>query len=62
MEIQIATVPQRLRAGDTVVIPGDVVRQVRSVTDSRAVVAGYASAVVAVAGEPAPRGTPEWMS
>ena len=62
VQIEIGTEPLRLRAGDTAVIPAGALRQIRCIADSEAIVAGYASAIVAVPGEPAPRGTPEWMS
>jgi quercetin dioxygenase-like cupin family protein len=60
--IELGGVALELHEGDTAVIPGNVLRQVRALTDSRALVVGYASAVVAVPGEQASRDTPEWMS
>lgn len=50
-----------LAVGDTLVLPGDVVRQVTAGTAARLLVCGHGDAVVQVAGEDAPRGTPPWI-
>lgn len=51
-----------LGAGDTVVLPGHVERQITAVEDSVALVAGDGTASVLVPGEDAPRGTPPWIA
>jgi quercetin dioxygenase-like cupin family protein len=51
-----------LSPGDAIVLPAGTERQVRARTDARLVVCGRGDAIVHVPGEPAPRGTPPWIS
>jgi len=51
-----------LAAGDTIVIPAAVERQVHARTAARLIVCGHGDAVAAVPGEDAPRGTPPWIA
>jgi quercetin dioxygenase-like cupin family protein len=51
-----------LAAGDTIVIPAAVERQVRARTASSLIVCGPGDAAAAVPGEDAPRGTPPWIA
>jgi len=51
-----------LAAGDTIVIPAAVERQVHARTAARLIVCGAGDAVAAVPGEDAPRGTPPWIA
>lgn len=52
----------QLSAGDTVVLPADVPRQFTAGERFEALVAGHGGAVVRVADDPEPRGTPAWIS
>jgi quercetin dioxygenase-like cupin family protein len=61
VSIDVDGAPHVLEAGDTAVIPGQLERQVTSLTASRMLVTGDAGAVAAVPGEPEPRGTPAWI-
>jgi quercetin dioxygenase-like cupin family protein len=54
--------PTELGAGDTVVIPAGVERQVTARTAARLIVCGAGHAVVTVPGEEEPRGTPPWIA
>lgn len=51
-----------LNSGDVIVLPAGIERQVRARTDVRLVVCGRGDANVQAAGDPAPRGTPPWIS
>ena len=51
-----------LGPGDTLVIPGGVVRQVTATTAVRLVVCGHADAQVTVPGEATGRGVPPWIA
>ena len=50
-----------LRAGDSLVLPAGVYRQVTARTGVALLVCGHGGAVASVAGEDAPRGTPAWI-
>jgi quercetin dioxygenase-like cupin family protein len=54
--------PTELGAGDTVVIPAGVERQVTARTAARLIVCGAGDAVASVPGEEEPRGTPPWIA
>ncbi len=54
--------PVQLTAGDSLVLPAGVCRQVTAVTQARMVVCGHGNAVVSVPGEAASRGTPPWVA
>jgi len=49
-------------AGDTVVIPRNVDRQVTALEDADVIVCGLGDAVASVPGETATRGTPPWIA
>ncbi len=49
-------------AGDAVVLPRGVERQVTAVTATEIVACGESAAVATVVGEDQPRGTPSWIS
>ncbi len=51
-----------LGPGDTIVLPAGLTRQIAARSDARALVCGHGNAVAQVTGEPAPRGTPEWIA
>jgi quercetin dioxygenase-like cupin family protein len=51
-----------LRAGDTVVVPASVERQITALEIATVVVCGYGDAVASVPGEAAARGTPAWIA
>lgn len=51
-----------VRAGDTVVLPARVERQVTAVAATEIIACGAGSAVASVPGEDAPRGTPPWIA
>lgn len=51
-----------LGAGDTLVLPAGVERQVTATTAARLVVCGHADAVATVPGEDVARGTPAWIA
>lgn len=51
-----------LAAGDTVVIPPAVERQITARSDARLIVCGQGDAVASVPGEDASRGTPPWIA
>jgi quercetin dioxygenase-like cupin family protein len=63
-ELAVAAADQShtLRAGDTIVLPAGVQRQLTPITDVRTFVCGHGTAVVRVPGEDAPRGTPPWIA
>jgi quercetin dioxygenase-like cupin family protein len=63
-EVTIAVdgAPTELTAGDTIVIPAGVERQVTARTAARLIVCGAGDAVVTVPGEEKPRGTPPWIA
>ena len=52
----------RLRAGDAVVLPAGAARVVTSATATEFIACGHGDAIVSVAGEQTPRGTPAWIS
>ena len=60
--IAIDGTPAELTAGDTIVIPAAIERQVTARTAARLIVCGLGDAVVNVPGEEAPRGTPPWIA
>lgn len=51
-----------LAAGDTLVVPAAIERQITATQDTVALVAGDGTASVFVPGEDAPRGTPPWIA
>jgi quercetin dioxygenase-like cupin family protein len=51
-----------LEPGDTIVIAAAAERQVQARSAARLIVCGKGDAVVTVAGEEAPRGTPAWIA
>ena len=51
-----------VQAGDTVLVPGAAVRQVRAQTPVEMLVSSRAGAVASVPGEAADRGTPPWIA
>jgi quercetin dioxygenase-like cupin family protein len=53
---------QTLRAGDTIVLPAGVQRQLTATTDVLALVCGHGNAIVRVPDEDTPRGTPPWIA
>jgi quercetin dioxygenase-like cupin family protein len=63
-EVTIAVdgAPSDLAAGDTIVIPAGVERQIHARTAACLIVCGSGDAVVGVRGEEAPRGTPPWIA
>jgi quercetin dioxygenase-like cupin family protein len=60
--IAVDGVGHELRAGDTLVVPANALRQIAALGDARLIVCGHGDAVVSVPGEGAPRGTPPWIS
>jgi quercetin dioxygenase-like cupin family protein len=50
-----------LAAGDTIVIPAGLERQIHARTPAHLIVCGAGDAVVNVPGEEEPRGTPAWI-
>jgi quercetin dioxygenase-like cupin family protein len=62
LTITVDATPTELAAGDTVVIPAGVERQVNARTAARLIVCGAGDAIVSVPGEEAPRGTPPWIA
>jgi quercetin dioxygenase-like cupin family protein len=60
--VDVAGDIQTLEVGDTVVIPAQAQRQIHAVTACRMLVAGDGDAIATVPSEPAPRGTPAWVS
>lgn len=60
-EVAIEGETLALGAGDSLVMPAGVDRQVFARTSARFVVCGLGNAVVSVAGETAPRGVPPWI-
>jgi mannose-6-phosphate isomerase-like protein (cupin superfamily) len=61
-EMTVGTQQVMLSPGDAIVLPAGTERQVRARTDVRLVVCGRGDAIVQAAGDPAPRGTPPWIS
>jgi quercetin dioxygenase-like cupin family protein len=61
LQIALAGAPHLLDAGDTLVVPPGVARQVTATEAAHALVCGFGDAAVSVAGEDAPRGTPPWI-
>lgn len=51
-----------LGAGDTMVLPGNLERQITARTTSRLMVCGHGDAAAQVTGEDTPRGTPPWIA
>ncbi|HEY1733588.1 MAG TPA: cupin domain-containing protein [Acidimicrobiales bacterium] len=62
LTITVDGAPAELAAGDTIVIPTGLERQVHSRTAVRLIVCGAGDAVASVPGEEAPRGTPAWIA
>jgi quercetin dioxygenase-like cupin family protein len=62
LTIAVDGAPADLAAGDTIVIPAGVERQVTARTAARLIACGRGDAVAAVPGEDAPRGTPPWIA
>jgi quercetin dioxygenase-like cupin family protein len=60
--ITVGAEPVELTAGEAVVVPGGIERQVTAAGEFTAMVAGYGHAKVSVPGEHADRGTPPWIS
>ena len=60
--LQVGADRWELQAGDTVVLPAGVVRQVTARSALRAVVTGSGTATVSVPGEDGSRGTPPWIA
>ena len=60
--VDVDGVARELGAGDTIVIPGELERQVHATSDCRMIVTGDASATARVPGEAEPRGTPAWIA
>lgn len=61
LDVTVAGDLERLAAGDTLVLPPGVPRQVAAVQDAHALVCGYGDAAVSVPGEETSRGTPPWI-
>jgi quercetin dioxygenase-like cupin family protein len=51
-----------LRAGDAVVLPRGIERQITAVTATEVITCGPSATLVTVVGEDLPRGTPPWIS
>ena len=62
LTITVDGTPSDVAAGDTIVIPAGVERQVAARTAARLIVCGHGDTVVSVPGEEAPRGTPPWIA
>lgn len=62
LEVQAGDQARQVAAGDTVVFPAGVTRQIRAVGPVTALVAGYGTARVQVTGEAEDRGTPAWIA
>lgn len=62
LSIAVAGKEERLGAGDTIVLRSDTERQISATTAARLLVCGHGDAVVRVAGEDRPRGTPPWIA
>lgn len=62
LSVAIAGRGEDIRAGDTVVIPANLERQVLARTDVRLLVCGLGGAIVRAPGESEPRGTPAWIA
>lgn len=62
LTIDVDGAPSDLAAGDTIVIPAGLERQVTARTAASLIVCGPGDAVAAVPGEDAPRGTPPWIA
>ena len=62
LTVDLDGAPTALTAGDTIVIPAGVERQVHARTAARLIVCGRGDAIVTVPGEEAPRGTPPWIA
>ncbi|GAB3813701.1 cupin domain-containing protein [Kribbella italica] len=60
--ISLGTEELELKAGEALVLPAGVERQVTATEDFTAVVSGYGHAKVSVPGEDTDRGTPPWIS
>jgi quercetin dioxygenase-like cupin family protein len=61
VSIAAAETSVELAAGDTIVLPEGVERQVSAITAARLLVCGHGDAVARVPGEETPRGTPPWI-
>jgi quercetin dioxygenase-like cupin family protein len=61
VEIELGGLAHALEAGDTLVIPGAVARQVHAISSCRMLVCGDGAAAVTVVGENESRGTPAWI-
>ena len=62
MDFAVGGETVHLHAGDAVVLPGAVERQVSAVTAAEVIAFGPSGAVASVPGEDRPRGTPPWIS
>jgi quercetin dioxygenase-like cupin family protein len=51
-----------LAAGDTLVLPAGVPRQITATSAARLLACGHSDAIAHVPGEDAPRGTPAWIA
>ena len=61
VEINLASKTVELTAGDTIVIPADIERQVSARSDVRLVVCGRSDGIAAVPGDAGSRGVPPWI-
>lgn len=62
VKIRVGESATELGAGDTIVIPASVERQIEAPKGAELLVCGMADAVVTATGEPEPRGTPDWIA
>jgi quercetin dioxygenase-like cupin family protein len=62
LTITVGDTATDVTAGDTVVIPDEVERQVHARTAARLIVCGPGDAVASVPGEETSRGTPPWIA
>ena len=62
LDVTVADAPERLAAGDTIVLAAGVPRRVTAASDVHALVCGFGDAAVSVVGEGATRGTPPWIA
>jgi len=60
--IELDGVAVGLSAGDSLVIPAGLERQISAGSAAQLLVCGYGDALVTVHGEPAPQGTPAWIA
>ena len=62
LSVLVAAETAELRAGDTLVLPAGVERQISATAPVRLLVCGHGDAVARVPGEDASRGTPPWIA